>query len=195
MSDHLGPECAEHFAKLLAYLGDLGIDYVLEPNLVRGFDYYTKTVFEFVSDKLGAQNAVGGGGRLDDLVEEIGGPANTPAIGFGLGLERLMITLDALHVDLPVDTAVTAFVAVMGDQARRAAVGLVADLRRAGIRADMDYTGRSLKAQMKLADKLGARYAVILGDEEVAAGVATVRDMSTSDQAGVPFAMLAEALA
>lgn len=193
LPDHLDEECAEHFARVQRYLRELGIAYVLDPRLVRGFDYYTKTAFEFTSGELGAQNAIGGGGRYDNLVEEMGGQP-TPAIGFGLGLERLMLTLQGLGVELSVKSGLDAFIAVMGDEARSAAVKLVSELRQAGLRADMDYTGRSLKAQMKLADKLGARYAVILGEEEVKTSVATVRDMSCSDQHQVPFADLVEAL-
>lgn len=193
MTDYLCEECAEHFAKVRGYLESLGIEYVLDPKLVRGFDYYTKTAFEFVSGELGAQNAIGGGGRYDNLVEEIGGQP-TPAIGFGLGLERLVLTLDSLGVELPVETGITAFVAGMGEAGHEAAVKLVAALRLEGISADMDYTGRSLKAQMKTANKLGAKFAVILGDDEIASNTATVRNMETSEQTSVPMAELVAAL-
>jgi len=166
---------------------------MIDTNLVRGFDYYTKTAFEFVSGELGAQNAIGGGGRYDNMVEEIGG-APTPAMGFGLGLDRLMLTLDAMGVKLPVRSGLTAFIAAMDDEARAAAVGIVAQLRRGGISADMDYTGRSLKSQMKIVDKLGARFAIILGEDEVRSQTATVRDMSNSEQKSIPLGELAEAL-
>jgi len=191
MLDYLGDECAEHFAKVREYLDVIGIGYSIDTKLVRGFDYYTKTVFEFTSGALGAQNAVGGGGRFDNLVEQFGGPKNTGAMGFGLGLERLVLTLDGLGIELPVDTGITAYVATMGDAAHAAAVKILSDLRAAGVSADMDYTGRSLKSQMKVADKLGARYAVILGDDEIANGVATVRTMATSEQRSVPLGELA----
>lgn len=194
LTDHLDEECAEHFARVQAYLTDLAIAYTLDPRLVRGFDYYTKTAFEFTSGELGAQNAIGGGGRYDDLVAEMGGQS-TPAVGFGLGLERLMLTLQGLGIELPVNSRLDGFIAVMGDDARAAAVKLVSELRRAGLRVDMDYTGRSLKAQMKLSDKLSARHTIIIGEEEIKAGVATVRDMSGSDQKSVAFADLANALA
>ena len=192
-TDYLGDECAEHFAQVQAYLRELGIDYVLDPTLVRGFDYYTKTAFEFVSGELGAQNAIGGGGRYDNMVEEIGGQP-TPSMGFGLGLDRLMLTLEAMDVELPVLSGVNAFIATMGEKAHEAAVKLVWDLRQKGVSADMDYTGRSLKAQMKLVDKYGAKFAVILGDNEIESQVATVKNMSTSEQKNVPFAELADAL-
>ncbi len=153
----------------------------------------TKTAFEFISSELGAQNAVGGGGRYDNLVHEIGGGV-APAMGFGLGLDRLMLTLDAMGVELPVNDGPKAFIATMGDEARAEAVKLLAQLRRSGVAADMDYTGRSLKAQMKIVDKLGAKDAVILGEDEIREQVATVRDMSTSEQKSVAFSDLVSVL-
>ncbi len=193
LTDYIGPECDGHFGQVRQYLDDLDIAYVLDRRLVRGFDYYTKTAFEFVSGQLGAQNAIGGGGRYDNLVEELGGPP-TPAIGFGIGLERVMVTLDKMGVELPVSAGVTAFIATMGDAAHRAAVGIVSDLRGQGVAVDMDYTRRSLKSQMKLADKLGAKYAIILGEDEIASGTTTVRKMATSEQRAVPIAELPSAL-
>jgi histidyl-tRNA synthetase len=194
MVDYLCEECAGHFAKVQAYLRDMGVGFGVDPTLVRGFDYYTKTAFEFVSGQLGAQNAIGGGGRYDNLVEEIGGePA--PAIGFGLGMERLVLTLDALGVEPPGDQRDSVFVAGLGEAGHEAAVKVTFELRGNGIAADMDYTGRSLKAQMKIADKLGARWVVILGGDEIARGAATVRDMRTSRQQSVPLCELAARLA
>jgi histidyl-tRNA synthetase len=189
LTDHLCGECSEHFESLRRLLDDLGIGYTLDPRLVRGFDYYTKTAFEFTSTKLGAQNAIGGGGRYDNLVEEMGGPP-TPAIGFGLGVERLMLTLEGLGVELPVERGVTVFVASVGQTAHKAAVKLVSDLRRECVSADMDYTGRSLKAQMKLANKIGARFVAILGEEEVATATVLLRNMSTSEQEKLSIAEL-----
>jgi histidyl-tRNA synthetase len=194
LTDHLDEECTEHFVSVRRHLDDLGISYLLDPHLVRGFDYYTKTAFEFTSDKLGAQNAIGGGGRYDNLVEEMGGQPS-PAVGFGIGLERVMVTLEKMGVELPVSAGVAAFIATMGDAAHRAAVKLVSDLRQQGIPADMDFTGRSLKSQMKLADRLGAKYAIILGEDEIVSGSATVREMATSEQRTVPLAELPSALA
>ncbi|MCX6345931.1 MAG: histidine--tRNA ligase [Armatimonadetes bacterium] len=193
MSDHLCEDCSGHFAKVQGYLTKFGIDFILDPSLVRGFDYYTKTAFEFVSGELGAQNAIGGGGRYDNLVREVGG-SETPGIGFGLGLDRLAMTLDLLGVELPVRDGITAFVAGLGEVGHEAAVELVRSLRMEGIPTDMDYTGRSLKAQMKVANKLKARYVVILGEDEIRAVVATVRDMKTSEQNSVPMMDLAKAL-
>jgi len=194
MVDYLCEECSEHFARVQSYLGEMGIAFTLDPKLVRGFDYYTKTAFEFVSGELGAQNAIGGGGRYDNLVEEIGGQP-TPAIGFGLGLDRLILALDAMGVELSCEASGTVFVAGLGEAGHEAAVKVTFDLRGRGVSADMDYTGRSLKAQMKVADKLGARYVVLLGEDEIARGVATVRDMRTSEQESVPLSELAARLA
>ncbi len=193
MVDYLCEDCARHFAKVQEYLTDMGMKFVLDPTLVRGFDYYTKTAFEFVSGELGAQNAIGGGGRYDNLVNEIGGQP-TPAIGFGLGLDRLALTLDALGVELPCDNHNTVFVAGLGDEGHEASVKIAFDLRGQGVAAEMDYTGRSLKAQMKIADKLGARHVVIIGEDEIANGVASVRDMSNSAQESVSLSNLAERL-
>lgn len=191
MVDYLCEECSEHFAKVQTYLRAMNTDFVLDPTLVRGFDYYTKTAFEFVSGELGAQNAIGGGGRYDNLVEEIGGQS-TPAIGFGLGLDRLALTLEAMGVEVPDNSGISTFVAGLGEAGHEAAVKTVFGLRGSGVAADMDYTGRSLKAQMKVADKLKARFVVILGEDEIAQGVAALRDMKTSEQQKVPLDQLAE---
>ena len=189
--DYLGNECKAHFEKVQEYLKSLGIEYTLDPNLVRGFDYYTKTAFEFVATGIGSQNAIGGGGRYDNMVEEIGGQ-QTPSMGFGLGLDRLMLTLESLGIELPVKNGITAFIAAMGENARSEAVKMLFALRESGISADMDYNGKSLKAQMKLVDKLNAKYAVILGDNEINDKAATVRNMQSSEQVTVPFAELAD---
>ena len=189
MADYVCAECAAHFERVQKYLTKMEIPYALDHNLVRGFDYYTKTAFEFVSGELGAQNAIGGGGRYDNLVQEIGG-APTPAIGFGIGLDRLLLTLDALGVELPVDNPDIVFVAGMGESGHEAAIKIVSNLRDNGIAADMDYTGRSLKAQMKIANKLGARWAVIIGDDEIATSTVALRDMRSSEQHTVAMAHL-----
>ena len=191
--DYLGEECSKHFAAVQDYLTKLGISYTLDPDMVRGFDYYTRTAFEFVASGLGAQDAIGGGGRYDDMVEQFGGKP-TPAMGFGLGLDRLVLSLDAMGISIPVNSGITAFIATMGEPAHNAAVELLARLRKEGISADMDYTGRSLKAQMKTANKLNAKYAIILGEDELKKSVATVRDMAGSDQKTVSLEDLPNAL-
>jgi histidyl-tRNA synthetase len=193
--EYLCNDCRVHFESLQGYLLGLGMKFEIEKRLVRGFDYYTKTAFEIVSPELGAQNVIGGGGRYDGLVEECGGPS-TPGIGFGIGTERCLIVLDQLGVKLPIeDERPTAVIAPLGDAARSYAVNLVGVLRAAGIAADMDYAGRSLKAQMRQADRLGANYAVILGENEIAAGMASVKNLRDGgEQKSIPLDKLMEYL-
>ncbi|MFQ3548823.1 MAG: histidine--tRNA ligase [Armatimonadota bacterium] len=179
--EYLDDDCKKHFEDVQKYLNALNIEYILDPRLVRGFDYYTKTAFEFVSGTLGAQNAIGGGGRYDNLVQDIGGKP-TPAIGFGLGLERLIMTLDSLNIQLPIDKSISVYIAPLGSPAREMCVNILKDMRLAGISADMDYIGKSLKAQMKTADKMGAKLAIIVGDDEVASNEVIIRDMYSSSQ-------------
>lgn len=180
LTEHLGLEAREHFEALQRGLDALGIDYELAPRLVRGFDYYTSTTFEFVSDALdAAQDAVGGGGRYDQLAEEMGGPA-TPGIGFGIGIERVLIACEAEGALATPEHRLDAFVVdTVGDGS---ATALVNDLRMAGLRADRAYGGRSLKAQMKVADRAHAEYAVILGRDELTRGTVAVRHLPSSEQ-------------
>jgi histidyl-tRNA synthetase len=172
--DHLCHECATHFGAVRGGLEELGIASELNPRLVRGFDYYTRTTFEFVSDALeSAQNAVGGGGRYDSLVEQLGGPT-TSGIGFGSGIERLLLVLDAEGVDVPV-SALDVFVV---DTCEHDATSVLVDeLRRGGLAVGRAYDARSMKAQMKAADRSGARYALLVGPREEAAGEVTMRDL------------------
>ena len=190
--DHLSPTAAAHHQRVCAALDALGIAYVQDPMLVRGFDYYTKTVFEFACDRLGAQSGIGGGGRYDGLVEELGGPP-TPGIGFGSGLERIVLALEA---DGPPDDLGTldCYLAIPDDDLRLALMPLIRGLRAAGVRCDSDLRGRSLKAMLRQAGSLGARTVAIIGPREHAAGVATLRDMASGDQREVPLDELAEAL-
>lgn len=181
IQDTLDEDCREHFACVKQYLGAIDVPFTVESRLVRGFDYYTKTVFEIVSEQLGAQNSVLGGGRYDNLVEELGG-SPTPSAGFGMGEERLLLTLEKLGIEPPADSSVTAFVATLGDAARETGIRMLAEFRSRGIAAETDYGGRSLKAQMRLAGKLSARYVVLLGDEEFARGMAILRNMETGNQ-------------
>lgn len=192
MSEHLCRECVEHFEEVQGMLGRVGVDFNLNPHLVRGLDYYTRTTFEVLSPSLGAQNAVCGGGRYDGLVEELGGPP-TPAIGFAVGMERLVSLLDrkALGVD---EGRPHLFLAILGKEAESAAFDLMHALRRASLRIERDYQGRSLKAQMKVADRSGAPYTLILGQEELSRGVALLRNMAASEQEELPLEGLADAL-
>ncbi|MGC8667901.1 MAG: histidine--tRNA ligase [Chthonomonadales bacterium] len=193
--DYLCGACAEHFAALRRLLDGLGIPYSLDAHLVRGFDYYTRTAFEIVSPGLGAQNSIGGGGRYDGLVEEIGGPP-TPGIGFGIGTERCLLAMEQLGVSIPEeDEAPEVFLVSLGEAAQERAVLIAQDLRRAGIAAELDYQARSLKAQMRAADRAGARFAVVLGDEELARSCAGVKPLrGGGEQCTVPLADLPEYL-
>jgi len=180
--DHLCEECRVHFDSLRSYLDLLGVPYCVDLNLVRGFDYYTKTAFEIVSPELGAQNVIGGGGRYDGLIEELGG-APTPGIGFGIGTERCLLVLDQMGVNLPLDDELPiVFIAALGERARPIAVKLLNDLRHIGIAAETDYTGRSLKSQMRQADRIGVRFVCVLGDDEVEKSVVSLKPMGGGDQ-------------
>lgn len=189
LTEYLSDDSREHFERVQQGLDALGIEYELAPRLVRGFDYYTRTVFEFQSDALdAAQNALGGGGRYDKLAEEMGGPP-TPGIGFGIGIERVLIACDA-EGTVPAQTArVDAFVvdAVGGAVATR----VLAELRESGLSADRAYGGRSVKAQWKVADRSGARYGVMLGEAELQRGTVGVKNLITGEQVEVPRDALA----
>lgn len=184
--DHLCEECADHQQKVVHYLDDLGIAYTLDPRLVRGLDYYTKTAFEIQSSELGAQDTVIGGGRYDGLVTEMGGPP-TPAVGFGSGIERTLMVMEAQGIDILVATHPEVFVATLGDKPRETGIKLLADLRRAGIAAETDYSGKSLKSQMKAADREQSRLVAIIGDDELSRGLVKVRNMGTREETDLPL--------
>ena len=184
LADHLCDPCRAHFQRVTAGLTALCVPFEIDHRLVRGFDYYTRTTFEFSSEALeSAQNGIGGGGRYDGMVEMLGGPP-TPGIGFGLGVERILLACDAEGVFAVSPTPLDAFVVdVAGGEAAR---DLTAELRRAGLRADRAFDGRSLKSQMKAADRSGARVALIVGPDEVAAGTVSLRPLRGGDQRTVP---------
>jgi histidyl-tRNA synthetase len=187
--DYLGAEAAEHFAAVRAELDALGITYRLVPQLVRGLDYYTRTTFEIQSESLGAQSAVCGGGRYDDLVEELGGPS-VPAVGWALGLERLAIILDEVRGQ-PELRGPRAFLVAQGDAAERAVLSIARDLRRSGVRCEVSFARAGFGKQFKAADRRRARFAVILGEDEMAKGVAAVKDLESGEQREVPRSELA----
>ena len=193
MLDFLCDDCRAAFEDVKSDLDAMGIEYEVDPGIVRGLDYYTKTAFEFVSDKLGAQSTVCGGGRYDHLVEEVGGPA-TPGVGFGLGIERLLLIMEASGVEIPRPVECDVFIAALGKAAQSKALELAQTLRKAGYKADIDLMGRGLKAQMKYADRTGARWCLVIGDNELEKGVCVVRDMQGSEQTEVPFDSLMENL-
>ncbi len=189
MLDCLCDECAAHFEGLKKRLEAAGIGYSVNPFIVRGLDYYSKTVFEIISTDIGAQGTVCGGGRYDGLVEELGGPS-MPGIGFGLGIERLLLVLESLGIAPPEPGLCDAYVCTLGDAAEVEGFCVTKRLREAGIKAESDHMGRSLKAQLKYAAKLGARFTVIIGDDELSKGIAVVRDMQLSEEKTVPLAEL-----
>lgn len=194
LSGSLCPACRDHFAAVRGLLEALRIDYTVDERLVRGLDYYTRTTFEFLNPALGAQNAVAGGGRYDGLVEELGGPP-TPSIGFAVGEERILTSLTARGeaAETPPPTGI--YVATVGGVAPSLAMGLAQTLRRRGLKAALDLEGRSLKGQMRQANKEGCRYVLILGEDEVRRGQAVVKDMVGGTQREIPLAEAGERLA
>ena len=191
ITDCLCEECAEHFAKLKKLLTSAGISFTHDPRLVRGLDYYTKTAFEIKYPPLGAQSAVAGGGRYDGLIEEMGGNP-TPAVGFATGLERLLLALESQNLLPEKNRSVDAYVVALGETAQAEGFKLLNSLRQQGLSAAMDFAGRSMKAQMKQANKMGAKYSVILGEDEISEGVVMLRSMEDSSQAKVPMNQVAE---
>ena len=181
MVDHLCAECRDHYDSVRDFLRDAGVQWQEAPRLVRGLDYYTRTTFEFTHELLGAQSGIGGGGRYDGLMESVGGDALS-GIGFGLGTDRTLLACEAEGLDVGAGPRVDVFVVPIGDAARHVSVGLLAELREAGIRADMAYGGRGLKGSMKAADKSGAPRVVIIGEDEVAAQNVQVKDMQQGSQ-------------
>jgi histidyl-tRNA synthetase len=181
ITEFLNESSLEHYEKVKEYLNDLEIPFEEDPHLVRGMDYYTKTAFELISPDLGAQDALAGGGRYDLLVEEIGGP-KTPAVGFAAGMERLFIACEELGIELGTKKSVDVYIVTLGDAARKWGLSTLPKIREKGLSATMDYKGRSMKSQMKDADRENARYAIIVGDHELESGKFTFRDMKESEE-------------
>ena len=193
MIDYLCDDCRDAFEQLKANLDAMGIEYVVDPGIVRGLDYYTKTAFEFVTTKIGAQGTVCGGGRYDKLVEEVGGPS-TPGVGFGLGKERLLLTMEACGVEIPEPSGADVFIAVMGDEAKAAGLKLMRELRKQGIAVQMDIMGRNIKNQFKYANRINARKTVVIGQDELEKNSFAIKDMATSQQVNVPMESIVEEL-
>lgn len=179
--EYLCEDCSQHFGTVKRYLGELGIQYELDPRLFRGLDYYTKTTFEFISKSLGAKDTILGGGRYDYLVSELGGD-ETPAIGWALGVDRLILALDGEGFEFPNLTPKLVFIAWTSDVTKAKSVEIARILRREGISCEMDYDERSLKSQLRLANRLGADFALIVGDEELRSEEVTLRNMVTGTQ-------------
>lgn len=181
MKDYLCQECAEHFAAVQEYLDAAEIEYTVNPRIVRGLDYYTRTVFEFISNDLGAQSTVCGGGRYDGLVKQMGG-AQTPALGFAMGMERLLLIMQAQGIQLPESPVCELYIAPLGKQAQIKAFAFTNMLHQASIKAECDMCDRSLKAQMKYADKIGALFTLVLGDDELKHNQAELKNMKTGEK-------------
>lgn len=181
--DYLNEESKEYFHKVLSYLDQIGIEYEVDSNLVRGLDYYNHTAFEIMSDAegFGAITTLCGGGRYNGLVEEVGGP-QTAGIGFALSIERLLAALEAEEMELPISKGIDCYVVTLGDKAKDYSVSLVKELRQAGISSEKDYENKKMKAQFKAADRLDAKYVVVIGDDELDKGMANVKNMQTGEQ-------------
>ena len=190
MLDHLCGACKTHFETVEKGLSALGIPFEVNPRLVRGLDYYTRTTFELVMGHMGAQNTVAAGGRYDGLVREIGGP-ETPGIGFALGIERAISLMDTKNLTPPLPAL---FVAALGREAAGFALPVILSLKSSGVRVDTDYAGGSLKSQMKKADKSGAAYTLIIGEQEMNSQTAILRNMQTKEQEPLPLAGISDVL-
>jgi histidyl-tRNA synthetase len=183
--EYLSPRSKAHFEKVSNLLQQSNVPFTVDGSLVRGFDYYTDTLWEVVAGGLGAQNAIGGGGRYDNLVEMLGGRA-TPGVGFGSGLERLLIALEAQGVAIPSSAKPLVWLIAHGDAARDANATLIRELRANGIAADMDTSGRAVKAQFKMADREGAAYSIVVGENELATNSVVLKNLKTTEQTTVP---------
>lgn len=190
MLDYLNAECREHFEIVTGMLDDMGVAYEINPRMVRGLDYYTKTCFEFVHDGLGAQSGIGGGGRYDGLMAQLGGQ-DLSGIGYGLGVDRAILALETEGITLEgSDSRVDVYGIALGTAAKRRMTGIINDLRKAGIAADMSFGDRGLKGAMKGADRAGARFALVLGDQELETGTVAVKDLAAHEQRDIELSQL-----
>ena len=193
MVDYLCDDCKKAFEDVQKNLDSMGIEYVVNPRIVRGLDYYTKTAFEFVSTSIGSQGTVCGGGRYDDLVEELGGPS-VPGVGFGLGIERLLMLMEANGYEIPEPEPLDVFIAFVGDAAKAEGLSILRRLRQNGVKAEMDTLARNVKGQFKYANRLNAKYTIVIGDDEIAKGVVQIKDMEKHEQNEVKLTDLVEEL-
>ena len=189
--EHLCQDCKTHFEELKSYLQIAKIDYEIDPRIVRGLDYYTRTVFEFVSTSIGAQGTVCAGGRYDGLIEQLGGN-HVPAVGFAAGIERLLIVMEQTGVAIPEPKLTEIYLAGMDDECRKKAYELACELRKAGVKAEIDYMDRSIKAQFKYADKIGAKFVAVLGGNELIEGAVNLKNMENGESEKVSFEKLVE---
>lgn len=186
MLHHICDECHDHFEGLKRHLEAIGLNYIVDPRIVRGLDYYTKTAFEIITDEAGKKGTLCGGGRYDHLVEICGGPA-TPGVGFGMGLERTILALETQGVDIPEPEGLEVFIVTMGDEADLAGFRLLNEIRAEGIAADQDHMYRSIKGKFKYADKLGVKYTIVIGEDELKKGIVVLKHMESGEQEEITF--------
>ncbi|MGL6106517.1 histidine--tRNA ligase [Romboutsia sp.] len=194
MIDHICDDCKTHFEKLQTYLKEMDVNFVVDKKIVRGLDYYKKTAFEIISNDIGSQSTVCGGGRYDGLVEQLGGPKGVSGIGFGLGVERLLLTLENNNIEIENPMSTDIFIVTIGDEAKTKSFKLLKDLRYNHISADNDHLDRSVKAQFKYSDKINSKFTIVIGDDELANDSATLKNMATSEQTTVKLSGLVEEL-
>ena len=194
MVDNICDDCKDHFEKLQTYLKEMDINFVVDKTIVRGLDYYKKTAFEIISNDIGSQSTVCGGGRYDGLVEQLGGPKGVSGIGFGLGAERLLLTMENNNIEIENPYATDIFIVTIGDEAKTKSFKLLKDLRTNHISAENDHLDRSVKAQFKYSDKINAKFTIVIGDDELANDTATLKNMSTSEQTTIKLSEIVQEL-
>ena len=194
MVDHICDDCKDHFEKLQTYLKEMDINFVVDKTIVRGLDYYKKTAFEIISNDIGSQSTVCGGGRYDGLVEQLGGPKGISGIGFALGAERLLLTMENNNIEIENPYATDIFIVTIGDEAKTKSFKLLKDLRTNHISAENDHLDRSVKAQFKYSDKINAKFTIVIGDDELANDTATLKNMSTSEQTTIKLSEIVQEL-
>ena len=194
MVDHICDDCKDHFEKLQTYLKEMDINFVVDKTIVRGLDYYKKTAFEIISNDIGSQSTVCGGGRYDGPVEQLGGPKGVSGIGFALGAERLLLTMENNNIEIENPYATDIFIVTIGDEAKTKSFKLLKDLRTNHISAENDHLDRSVKAQFKYSDKINAKFTIVIGDDELANDTATLKNMSTSEQTTIKLSEIVQEL-
>ena len=194
MIDHICEDCSTHFDKLQEYLREMDVNFVVDKTIVRGLDYYKKTAFEIISNDIGSQSTVCGGGRYDGLVEQLGGPKDVSGIGFGLGVERLLLTLENNNIEIENTQATDIFIVTIGDEAKTRSFKLLKDLRYNHISAENDHLDRSVKAQFKYSDKINSKFTIVIGDDELSNDSATLKNMATSEQTTIKLSEIVKEL-
>jgi histidyl-tRNA synthetase len=194
MIDHICEDCSTHFDKLQEYLREMDVNFVVDKTIVRGLDYYKKTAFEIISNDIGSQSTVCGGGRYDGLVEQLGGPKDISGIGFGLGAERLLLTLENNNIEIENTQATDIFIVTIGDEAKTKSFKLLKDLRYNHISSENDHLDRSVKAQFKYSDKINSKFTIVIGEDELANDTATLKNMTTSEQTTIKLSDIVKEL-